>query len=443
MSMVLPLMVISMLLIVGATVVAGGFIGSTTDASDELKAALERRSEIARTELEVEGIDFSSPTYDVALRNAGQISLRSFSTWDLWAAFHEADGTYHAARLTYTTASTPAAGEWTVVGVYTDAASLTADVYQPGLLDPSEELLVRFRPAATLADPEVNLVTLGAPNSITATTAFTFAAETVASDTVDSGAALTNDGTSVYAFRGNASSEFWRYDAGASAWTGLAPASVAVDTGAALAYAKDGGAGFIYGLCGGTSTDFWRYSISGGTWAARQDTLTNAGSGGALAWNGSGTIYGLRGGINSDFWAYDITADAWSSLTNTPASVSSGGSLVYLSDALYVLRGSDSADFWRYDVPTAAWTTLASAPANVQKGAALATDGTDLYALRGNVTTGFWKYCVVRDAWTDFADTPAAVGWGGALTRLSGTLYAFRGDGNTDFWSFALPVYLP
>lgn len=128
---------------------------------------------------------------------------------------------------------------------------------------------------------------------------------------VSGGGALVAAGDHVYAFQGNGTNEFWRFDPAAAdngEWAsgGAVPAAApgAVNFGGSLAW--DGG-DFIYALQGGNSTAFWRYSISGDSW----DVLTNApaavAAGGALTYGGSGTIYALQGNQDTGFWKFEIT----------------------------------------------------------------------------------------------------------------------------------------
>lgn len=71
-------------------------------------------------------------------------------------------GTLGAARLTYSTADSPSSGEWT--------KSLTGDVFEPGLFNPGETMLISGDLPATGAD--TGTVTVGTPNGVIDTACF-------------------------------------------------------------------------------------------------------------------------------------------------------------------------------------------------------------------------------------------------------------------------------
>ena len=441
--MVAPFLAFTMVAMAAGLIAADAFFAGNGKVLESRVQAIDRDAERAGTGVELVSLSYASPQVEAVLRNTGRVGLRDFPSWDVWVNYQEPDTTHHAQRLSYTSAATPADDQWSVEGIYIDAAPGKGEAWQPGIVDPTEEvkLLLRLDPAA--ADPQSNETIVGLPNGVTVRMAFTWQALSSIPQAVGAGGSLANDGTYVYALRGGLQREFYRYDPSAEAWTQLADTPEDVAAGGSLAYATDGGTGYLYALRGDNQPDFWRYDVAIGTWSILANALP-ADGGAALAWDGASMIYKLRGGNHRFFSAYDITADTWSQLAMAPAKVKGGGSLVYRSGGVYALRGGVRAEFWRYDVSADTWTALASAPANVSNGGALVTDAAradagDFYAFRGEDQTAFWKYNIQRDTWTSFPNTPATVEWGGALTVLKGTLYALRGNGTTGFWSYALP----
>lgn len=432
--------------LVAAAVAAGGYVGGVISShgavADAQRATELRVLDANRSELELVQTTFADPYVEVTLRNSGPVPLRGFADWDLWAMYTEADGTYHAARFTYTTANPPAVNQWTLLGIYVDASTAQAESHQPGIFDPMEEMVIRLQLSATPSSAYTNLIGVGTSNAATATVTYMWR---VLGDTPANavrGGALTHDGTDVYALRG-ASNDFWRYEVDTGLWSALADTPNNVREGAALAFVEVGSSPYIYAFRGDNRRDFWRYSIDGATWEDLGNAPNTVDQGGAMAWNGIDTLYALRGDNNRSFWAYDAPSNNWDSLPSVPSNVNGGGALAYLDRVVYALRGGGTTDFWQYDVDTGAWTVLAATPAAVNDGGALATDGEAIYALRGANQNDVWRYDVADDTWSAVMSAPGTIDWGGAITRLDGRLYVLRGHNANDFWSYQLPTYTP
>ncbi|MCI0860101.1 MAG: prepilin-type N-terminal cleavage/methylation domain-containing protein, partial [Chloroflexi bacterium] len=265
---------------------------------------------------------------------------------------------------------------------------------------------------------------------------------------VHAGGRLATDGAALYAFRGNAERDFWKFDVDTGNWTSLDEAPENVKEGGALAY----GNGFIYALRGDKKKDFWRYDIASNTWQELADAPENVQWGGSLTWGGPGTIYGIRGANRKDFWKYDISNDHWIILASAPQKLDGGGSIFFVDGAVYALRGDNKKHFWKYTVAAGTWSTLADNPDSVDRGGSLTGDGGGyLFALRGHSSTDFWRYEISTDTWEPFLDTPQNVRDGGGLAYLNGELFALRGDETRDFWKFntgmpppeAIPILEP
>jgi hypothetical protein len=110
---------------------------------------------------------------DWSLRNEGQTLLREFDNWDLVVLYQDSPSSgLQAQRLTYTSNAVPASGEWTVSGIYQDATLLTAEVFDPGIVNPAEEFIVRAELSPSISTPTTNTVTLAVANGVKASTQF-------------------------------------------------------------------------------------------------------------------------------------------------------------------------------------------------------------------------------------------------------------------------------
>lgn len=248
---------------------------------------------------------------------------------------------------------------------------------------------------------------------------------------VKGGGSLATDGAGIFALRGGANTDFWRFNRSDNTWSVLAVTPNTVDAGGSLVHAG----GYIYALRGGGTKDFWRYTISGNSWQNLADAPDDVDWGGALTYDGSDTIYALGGAGTKSWWKYTISTGVWSSLANTPSNVDDGGALSYNSGFVYAFRGDNKKDFWRYSVSGDSWSSMASAPSNVKQGGSLVSlDADYIFGLRGGRKGDVWRYSISGDSWTSISSTPGSADDGGALTTLDGELFVLRGDDKVDFY---------
>ncbi len=154
----------------GVALMSQSTFTSMKQLSDAWKQMEVTSGEITRTALEVVSTNHAPPQVDVTLRNAGQTSLLDFELWDVIAQYYENNGTYHVVHLTYTSSPVPGDNQWTVEGIYIDAGASTPEVFQPNILDPSEEIVVRMKLAPGARSPGQNLAVVSAPNGVSALT---------------------------------------------------------------------------------------------------------------------------------------------------------------------------------------------------------------------------------------------------------------------------------
>jgi len=157
------------LLVTGLSLVAPGFFHSAY----LLSGAWERREaslrEAMATHIAIRGTAVAGPLVDITVGNDGQAPLLGWEGWDVIVQYYAGDGTYHQRRLSYTTAPSPGDNQWVVVAIYRDAT--TTEAFQPGILDPGEEVVLRARlsPAARRGEGRVLVAT---PQGVTASAPF-------------------------------------------------------------------------------------------------------------------------------------------------------------------------------------------------------------------------------------------------------------------------------
>jgi archaellum component FlaF (FlaF/FlaG flagellin family) len=132
-----------------------------------------------RTDLEITGAETqgSGSIVRVKVRNSGQVKLTDFDRWDVVVQYY-ADGLleedpniYHVDWLPYTEGN-PGNMQWSVSGIYVDADAMTPEVFEPGILNPDEEMVIQARVLPTVAMTTTNLITINTLNGISTSSHF-------------------------------------------------------------------------------------------------------------------------------------------------------------------------------------------------------------------------------------------------------------------------------
>jgi hypothetical protein len=135
-----------------------------------------RLGEQARTNLQpVSGRFISAElVMELVYRNVGSTRLAAFDEWDVIVQYYDdaVPGNYHVDWLPYNT-STPANNEWTVEGIYLDTAEAIAEVYEPDVLNPGEEIRLRVVLNPVVGPGNTVQTVLATPNGISSALMFT------------------------------------------------------------------------------------------------------------------------------------------------------------------------------------------------------------------------------------------------------------------------------
>ena len=158
-------------LILGATLMLTSSMFSAADnITNSWDRMMDRKEDIVRTELTLISIDpnASSTNIDVSIRNSGQTSLGNFDQWDVMIRYYATsnDTDLNLQWMTYVSTSTPATLQWTVEGIYSDAATKVAETYEPNRLNPGEEMILRANVTPAIPGGTNNSISIGTPNGI-------------------------------------------------------------------------------------------------------------------------------------------------------------------------------------------------------------------------------------------------------------------------------------
>jgi archaellum component FlaF (FlaF/FlaG flagellin family) len=147
---------------------------ATQDLLSASEQAMEvRRLDQARTALTVTNAQTTNAgaLIEVTLRNSGETMLADYDRWDVIVEhYYQTDPETTALAvdwLPYTATgapSAPGANQWTVGGIYTNAATYTPEAFDLGIFNPGEEMIVQMMVAPSVALTTTNRATIGVAN---------------------------------------------------------------------------------------------------------------------------------------------------------------------------------------------------------------------------------------------------------------------------------------
>lgn len=160
------------LIVLGGMTLAQGFMSSLDSSSAGLEEMSARAEDIMRTELTA--LDATQPSADrleVTLRNSGQTKLAGFASWDVIVQYYDTDGSYQVGWLPYVD-GTPGSNEWSKKMIYLDWGGGIAEAFEPGILNPGEEVVIEVGLYPSVGGDTTNLIVVTTPNGIPASATF-------------------------------------------------------------------------------------------------------------------------------------------------------------------------------------------------------------------------------------------------------------------------------
>ena len=297
-------------------------------------------------------------TVDITISNIGDEPLSKFEDWNVIFELQDSSSLSFA-YLVYTEDASPAANEWTVSGVYRDASTLLAEVVDPNILNPGEEMIIRANPSPSVVAGYYERATFSTPNGVTAKVVFRVGATLYVADSSDALAYKYND---------------------AGTWKGSE--FLILDNGAAAGITTD-------------DTDFWttdlvddlayKYAsnfVAGGNWA--QDAANADGAGittdGANIW--------IVDDADDAVYKYDMVgvSDSSFSLTgasSTPVGITTNGSNIWVVE-------SDTLKAYKYDMAGALDSSFSLTAANTAP-VGITTNGSNIWVVDSG-TLKVYKY---------------------------------------------------
>jgi archaellum component FlaF (FlaF/FlaG flagellin family) len=152
------------MIVAGGMTLSQGILTSADTAAISTDKISVREGEIMRTDLEtVRAAQLSWADYlRVTVINNGQTKLSSFDKWDVIVSYIDSGGTLYSKWLPYTT-SLPVDNEWQKARIGLNGP---VEFFEPGILNPSEEMVALIHLDPTLGDATSGDVSIATPNGV-------------------------------------------------------------------------------------------------------------------------------------------------------------------------------------------------------------------------------------------------------------------------------------
>ncbi len=171
-SAIVSLISIAVMVTAMLTLIHGGFL-SAEMLSRSWKAMETRSGQVARTGMAVIATSTDSSFVYVTIKNSGQVAWDSFADWDVVVQWYTAPGNYKIQRLEYVADQEPSLNQWTVTGIYRNAGTSALEVFEPGILDPAEEMKIKVKPSPPVGPNTNNWIVIVTPNGVSTSALFT------------------------------------------------------------------------------------------------------------------------------------------------------------------------------------------------------------------------------------------------------------------------------
>jgi hypothetical protein len=145
---------------------------SLDSGAEAWKQMTETATEVARTDIEVINAQVQGSFVEVLVRNCGEVRLAQFSKWDVMAHYYDESGGYHVTRLSYTEDADPGDNQWNVETIYSSDSLLQEEVFEPGILNTGEVMLIELKLSPAIGANTTNWVIVSSYNGVVASAQF-------------------------------------------------------------------------------------------------------------------------------------------------------------------------------------------------------------------------------------------------------------------------------
>lgn len=149
-----------------------GFMTSVDTSANGLQEIGNNVDSLIRTELTPVSsnvsVDSGDDLVEIVLQNSGQTKMADYDKWDVIVQYYDDSGNYHVQWLPYVD-GTSAVYEWDVGWIELNG---TPAVFDPGVLDPGEQIMIKTRLFPVVGSGTTGMVTISTPNGVTCSTYF-------------------------------------------------------------------------------------------------------------------------------------------------------------------------------------------------------------------------------------------------------------------------------
>ncbi len=172
-SLITVILVVTLILFAGLNI-----FQETLDAQNDLSTTWQEMEDLsgerARTQLTPisSTIKNDGGTVEVILKNEGSTKLADFDRWDVILQYYTDSAGYEIAWYPYVS-TFPVSNQWTNAGIYVDAATAQVEAFEPGILNPGEEIVIQVQVNPTIGMTTTNMLTVSTVYGIQASTIIT------------------------------------------------------------------------------------------------------------------------------------------------------------------------------------------------------------------------------------------------------------------------------
>lgn len=174
MESALATIILVIVLLFGVLTLADTYFTTQDTLLAATQAMNARNQEQARTELSLiaAATKNSGANVELTFKNTGNTKLADFEQWDLIVQYYTVQDSYLMKWVAYAPTPSPGDNAWGVAGIYLTAATLTPEIFEPGILNPGEELVVRIKLLPVIGPKTTNLAALAVANGVTQSAIF-------------------------------------------------------------------------------------------------------------------------------------------------------------------------------------------------------------------------------------------------------------------------------
>ena len=170
-TIITALVLIAMILTTSLTLAQSSFT-SMDYLTQCWKLVSEAVKESLRTSITVISAQESGGSIEVLIRNSGSERIAQFDNWDVLVQYYDDSGVYYILEAEYVEGTSPGDNQWSVGGIYTDDSLMQNEVFEPGILNPGEVMLLVMNPVPSPGSKTTCLVTISTPGGVTASMQF-------------------------------------------------------------------------------------------------------------------------------------------------------------------------------------------------------------------------------------------------------------------------------